>query len=34
MEEFGQNEEGDFDADVVESGTSKPQKERKKILLN
>ncbi len=34
MEQFGQNEEGEFDADVVESGTSKPQEDRKKILLN
>jgi replicative DNA helicase Mcm len=34
MEEFGQNEEGEFDADVVESGTSRPQEERKKMLLN
>lgn len=32
MEDFGMNEEGQFDADVVESGTSKPQRQRIKMI--
>ena len=32
MQDIGKNEEGDLDADVVETGTSKPQAERKKTL--
>jgi len=32
IREFGTNEEGDLDADVVETGTSKPQAERIKKL--
>lgn len=32
LRQFGQNEEGDLDADVVETGESKPQRERKKLI--
>jgi replicative DNA helicase Mcm len=32
MQDIGKNEDDEFDADVVETGTSKPQAERKKAL--
>jgi len=32
MKDFGKNEDGDFDADVQETGESKSQKDRKKVL--
>ncbi|MDQ2053263.1 minichromosome maintenance protein MCM [Halobellus sp. H-GB7] len=32
MQDIGKNEDGELDADVVETGTSKPQAERKKTL--
>jgi replicative DNA helicase Mcm len=32
MQDVGKNEDDEFDADVVETGTSKPQADRKKVL--
>jgi replicative DNA helicase Mcm len=32
MEDFGMNEDGEFDADVVETGNSKPQRDRIKTV--
>ncbi len=34
MKDFGMNEDGQFDADVVESGTSKPQRDRITTIEN
>ena len=34
MEDVGKNEDGEFDADVVEVGQSKSQKERRKLLAS
>jgi replicative DNA helicase Mcm len=32
LEQFGVNEEGEFDADIVEAGASKPQQDRRKAV--
>ncbi|PCR89295.1 minichromosome maintenance protein MCM [Natrinema ejinorense] len=34
MQDVGKNEDGEFDADVVETGQSKSQKERRKVLAS